>query len=144
NLQDVKSPAIKGRLDVRDALVKLLEHTKLEIALYDGETFVLRDEAPRTMFAKKPTPRRQAPAGRMPPARAVMPPSQSPSIDIDEIVVTGTRVIRDGYEAPTPVTVAGTVEIRSAGTINIADFVNTLPSLAGSATPGNSQKSTSS
>jgi hypothetical protein len=28
------------------------------------------------------------------------------SRDIEEIVVTGTRIVRDGYTAPTPVTVA--------------------------------------
>lgn len=144
NLQGVKSPAIKGRLDVRDALVKLLEQTKLEIALYNGETFVLREASPPTMLAEKPVPPRRALVNRLPRARAPAPPNAPASIDIDEIVVTGSRVIRNGYEAPTPVTVAGTLEIRSAGTINIADFVNTLPSLAGSVTPGNSQKSTSS
>ncbi|MGE3476558.1 MAG: TonB-dependent receptor [Rhodospirillaceae bacterium] len=144
NLQGVRSPAIKGRMDVREALAKLLEHTKLEIALFNGETFVLRDAAPPPRFAAKPAPERRAAVSRLPRARGPAPPAARPSIDIDEIVVTGSRVVRNGYEAPTPVTVAGTGEIRSAGTINIADFVNTLPSLAGSATPGNSQKSTSS
>jgi iron complex outermembrane recepter protein len=56
---------------------------------------------------------------------------------IDEIVVTGTRVVRDGYEAPTPVTVVGVEQIESNATANIADFVNQLPTLAGSTTPMN-------
>jgi len=56
---------------------------------------------------------------------------------IDEIVVTGTRVVRDGYEAPTPVTVVGVEQIERNATANIADFVNQLPTLAGSQTPMN-------
>ena len=35
---------------------------------------------------------------------------------VDEIVVTGTRVVRDGYEAPTPVSVIGVEEIEDAAT----------------------------
>ena len=54
---------------------------------------------------------------------------------VDEVVVTGSRVVRDGYESPTPVSVVGRDEISRSATPNIADFVNTLPALAGSATP---------
>lgn len=57
---------------------------------------------------------------------------------IDSVTVTGTRIARDGYDAPTPVSVLGAEEIQTAGTANIADFVNTLPSVVGSATASNS------
>lgn len=50
-------------------------------------------------------------------------------------MVTGTRVILDGYKAPTPTTVIGAEEIAQQSPANIADFVNELPSLAGSTTP---------
>src|SRR4051812_7333264 len=53
----------------------------------------------------------------------------------EEIVVTGTRIIRNGYEAPTPVTVVGVEQLQSIATSNVADYLNTLPELAGSATP---------
>lgn len=63
----------------------------------------------------------------------------------NEIVVTGTRVIRDGYEAPTPLTVVSQEEIQNQSpTNNIADFVNQLPSVAGSTRPANSRLSLSS
>lgn len=52
-----------------------------------------------------------------------------------DIVVTGTRVVRDGYKAPTPTTVIGAADIAAKAPTNLADFVNDLPSLAGSATP---------
>jgi outer membrane receptor protein involved in Fe transport len=51
---------------------------------------------------------------------------------LDEIVVTGSRVIRDGYEAPTPVSVLGAAELQNMATANIADAVNRLPALANS------------
>lgn len=50
------------------------------------------------------------------------------------IVVTGSRIVRDGYNAPTPVSVISTEEITKEAPANIADFVNTLPSVSGSQT----------
>ncbi len=62
-----------------------------------------------------------------------------------DIVVTGTRVVRDGFQAPTPVTVMTEGDIEAGSpTNNIADFVNTLPSLAGSTRPANSRLNISS
>lgn len=62
-----------------------------------------------------------------------------------DIVVTGSRVVRDGYEAPTPLTVVSQEELQSQSpTNNIADFVNQLPSVAGSTRPANSRLSLSS
>ncbi len=64
-------------------------------------------------------------------------------VDLEEVMVTGSRVVRDGYDAPTPVNVLGTEEIKAAAAANIADFVNTLPSVAGSSTAANSAGSLS-
>jgi outer membrane receptor protein involved in Fe transport len=57
---------------------------------------------------------------------------------IAEITITGTHVVRDGYSAPTPVSVITAEEIKVSAPKNIADFVNTLPSIRGSATTDNS------
>ncbi|WP_082545570.1 MULTISPECIES: TonB-dependent receptor [unclassified Sphingomonas] len=51
------------------------------------------------------------------------------------IVVTGTRIVRDGYQAPTPVTVLGAAEIARRAPHNVAELVNQLPALAGSQNP---------
>ncbi|MFB0613083.1 TonB-dependent receptor plug domain-containing protein [Aurantiacibacter poecillastricola] len=57
----------------------------------------------------------------------------------DRIVVTGSRVVRDGSDAPTPLSVITEAEIEIEAPANIADFVNTLPSVNGSQTAiGNS------
>jgi iron complex outermembrane receptor protein len=62
---------------------------------------------------------------------------------VETVSVTGTRVVRDGYSAPTPVTVVGTAEIEAQAPSNLADFVNKLPSFIGSTTPNNSAGSLS-
>lgn len=62
--------------------------------------------------------------------------------NVDEIVVTGTRVVRDGYEAPTPVSVVSTADILAQAPVNIADVVNQLPAFSGSRTPHSGNSST--
>jgi outer membrane receptor protein involved in Fe transport len=59
-------------------------------------------------------------------------PAAADGASLDEIVVTGSRVVRDGYEAPTPVSVLGAAELQNMATANIADAVNRLPALANS------------
>jgi outer membrane receptor protein involved in Fe transport len=62
---------------------------------------------------------------------------------VESVSVTGTRVVRDGYSAPTPVTVVGSEQIEAQAPQNLADFVNKLPSFIGSETPNNSAGSLS-
>lgn len=52
-----------------------------------------------------------------------------------DIIVTGTRVKRDGYSAPSPETVMSEQAIATAAPANLADFVNDIPAVAGSSTP---------
>ncbi len=87
------------------------------------------------------------------PAFAQNPEAEQPPVSDEvagsdsgeQITVTGTRVVRDGYQAPTPLTVLTRDDIdNSSPTNNIADFVNQLPSLAGSTRPSNSRLNISS
>lgn len=65
--------------------------------------------------------------------------------DAEDIVVTGSRVARDGFQAPTPLTVLTLEDIQNTSpSNNIADFVNQLPSMAGSTRPSNSRLNLSS
>lgn len=58
-------------------------------------------------------------------------------VSLESIVVTGTRITREGgYEAPTPVTVLDAAALqRGTATANVADTLNTLPVFANSAAP---------
>lgn len=52
--------------------------------------------------------------------------------ELTTVTVTATRVTRDGYSAPTPLTVFGEEDLERAGQINAFTATNQLPSLAGS------------
>ncbi len=84
-------------------------------------------------------------AGR--PGRRQSAPAETNPGDIapDDIMVTGTRIVRDGFKSPTPLTVATQEDIlNTSPTNNIADFVNQLPALVGSTRPSNSRLAISS
>src|SRR4051812_11614220 len=68
--------------------------------------------------------------------------AQAPAVE--EIVVTGSRIVRDGYEAPTPVTVVGTEQLQDQAKTNLADVLNNLPSFQGSNRLASSNQSLSS
>ena len=73
------------------------------------------------------------------------PGSGEEGADQTDLVVTGTRIVRDGFQTPTPLTVLTQQDIlNSSPSNNIADFVNQLPSLAGGFTPANSRLNLSS
>lgn len=76
---------------------------------------------------------------------AVAQTAPPPEDNASDVVVTGSRIIRDGFQAPTPLTVMTIEDIKnSSPSNNIADFVNQLPSLAGSTKPANSRLNLSS
>ncbi|MCZ8132805.1 MAG: TonB-dependent receptor [Steroidobacteraceae bacterium] len=64
--------------------------------------------------------------------------------EIADVVVTGSRIARTGYDTPTPVTVIDMGAIQASGRANLADFVNELPSVAGSDRPSTANRSLSS
>ncbi|MCA0202180.1 MAG: TonB-dependent receptor, partial [Proteobacteria bacterium] len=134
-LKGVQLPALNGDHDVREALRQLLAGTSLEIASDNGQIITLRDKNSRfarTMPEPPPAPRAETRTAAAP----VTPPSLFDPVD--EIVVTGTRILRDGFQSPTPVTVLGQEAMDTAAPENVADLVNDLPSVVGSATPQSS------
>jgi iron complex outermembrane recepter protein len=64
-------------------------------------------------------------------AQAQLPPEGG---NIESVVVTGSRIARDGYSAPTPVSVLATEDINAEAPGSIAEFAMTLPSIQGSST----------
>ncbi|MCC6914673.1 MAG: TonB-dependent receptor [Rhodospirillaceae bacterium] len=64
-------------------------------------------------------------------------------VAVDEIVVTGSRIVRDGYEAPTPMTVLDSAVFQQQATSNIADALVQIPAFAGNIRPGNTGTSVS-
>ncbi|MES2987931.1 MAG: TonB-dependent receptor [Pseudomonadota bacterium] len=74
------------------------------------------------------------------PVIAQSDPSQPAPDQVDEpaedtaIVVTGSRVVTNGYQAPTPITVISAEELKD-GSPNITEALRQLPQLTGSSSP---------
>ena len=109
---------MSGNLEMDEALKALLVGTGLEVASNDGATIVLRRAA---------VPRRSDDDAGM--ADAGPPPSES-------IIVTGSRVISDAGNSPTPVTMVSAKQLRDTTPSNLADGLNKLPIFQGSQTIG--------
>jgi outer membrane receptor protein involved in Fe transport len=69
-----------------------------------------------------------------PPAGATGSSEVQLEEELENVTVTGTRIVRDGYAAPTPVTVATLAELQQETPSNIPDALNKLPQFAGSTT----------
>ena len=51
---------------------------------------------------------------------------------VEEVVVTGSRIVREGYEAPTPLSVIGTEALENKADANIANLLAQMPVFSGS------------
>ncbi|HEV7632964.1 MAG TPA: TonB-dependent receptor plug domain-containing protein [Steroidobacteraceae bacterium] len=61
--------------------------------------------------------------------------AQNADADVQEVVVSGSRVITNGYQAPTPITVISQDQLEAAAPSSISDALNQLPQFRGSAQP---------
>lgn len=95
--------------------------SRVRVALFSGASIAAVMGMSVPAYAQSTETRAKAPAAA--------------DLEASDIVVTATRVTRDGYKAPTPTTVLGSEAIAAAAAPNIANFVNQIPSLSGSATP---------
>lgn len=84
--------------------------------------------APAMLFAETPA----APAAQTVPAATA---DQPPEEKLESIVVTGSRIARGGFEAPTPVSVVGADRIEERATTNIGQLLNELPAFRPTNTP---------
>jgi outer membrane receptor protein involved in Fe transport len=91
-------------------------------ALAAGTSLIVLCGLPATAMSQDVAP---APA-----AADTGPPATAPG----DIVVTGTRVTRNGYDAPTPTTVLGTDLIEAKAPATIIDALVTLPAFKNSST----------
>ncbi len=78
-----------------------------------------------TLLSGQALAAQQAPAGQ---SSATEPSS------VEEVVVTGSRIVREGYEAPTPLTVVGVEQLQQSADSNLLNILNTMPAVTGAAT----------
>ena len=89
-------------------------------------------------------PTDQAPASAKPATQAEPAATSTPGTAVPgtagrenagEIVVTGSRIARTGFAAPTPVTVVGTERLQALGLTTIGEALNQIPGFRASANP---------
>src|SRR5690606_23550222 len=60
---------------------------------------------------------------------------QSPAIELEEVVITGSRIRASGMETPTPVTSVDSLELATMAPGNMIDSLSQLPLFLNNATP---------
>ena len=121
-VQGKSAPAIQGKMEPTDALGKLLAGSNLKVSKNRNGILTIQivPDAPREATARKP--RRSAVA------------AIRDDLNIEEIIVTGSRIVREGYEAPTPLTAIGSDTLDKSADANIVNTLNTIPAAAGTKT----------
>ncbi|WP_238560137.1 TonB-dependent receptor domain-containing protein [Sphingomonas sp. Mn802worker] len=92
---------------------------------------------PASAGAQEAPPSQNAPLAEEP--AALQSPQAAPPADqnntASDIVVTGSRLGRTGYSAPTPVNVIGDARLKNLAIPNVADALNQIPSFRPIASP---------
>jgi iron complex outermembrane receptor protein len=65
-------------------------------------------------------------------------------LEVEEIVVSGSRIERVGFDQPTPTTVLGAEEIQRSARLNLQQSLNDLPQMRNTVSPNQSIANTSS
>ena len=78
-------------------------------------------------------------AAQVTPQGAVQPQAEPATPSDQEIVVTGSRIITDGFSSPSPVTVVTGAQLLTSTPTTIGDALNKLPQFANSLRPSTSQ-----
>lgn len=112
---------INGRLQDLAALNSLLDGTGLSYTITQSNAILLR-------------PVNEAGESRS-GASLNSTAADNGSGDLGEVVITGSRVITDGNNSPTPVTVIAADDIKTVQPTTIADGLNLMPVFSGSRTP---------
>ncbi|HEY4366232.1 MAG TPA: TonB-dependent receptor [Steroidobacteraceae bacterium] len=134
---DAHSQGASGQLPSEAALTSVLNSTGFSFQQVDDETVAIVKDATtaKTISDWHSTAGGKIRVAQAETAQLADASSEQLSEVLTTVTVTGTRIVRDGYEAPTPVTVVGNDQIQDAGKPNIADVLNQMPVFQGSATP---------
>jgi iron complex outermembrane receptor protein len=148
------APALRGRMTPRQALQNLLRGSNLSFVISNGSIAITPGSAAYSQGGLTPAALREndtvqagpfappPPAAEPAPAPSPVPPGASGATTPPDqghllagtVTVTGTRIIRNGYSAPTPVTVAPIDQLEETTPSDIADALNKLPVFQGSTT----------
>ena len=127
------TPGVAGTLRIGDALQVLLQDTGLQYALINDDTISISSRHARTVNGQNGQDRLSIPTSQS--ERNTAHAQVADFGILESIEVTATRVLREDYLPPTPTTVMGPEVLSTVASPNVADALNTMPAIAGSATP---------
>ncbi len=135
HLDGVRTAALQGRMEVREALAKLLAATGLHVASDDGHTIVL-GAAPRPTLLASAAPMalglQAAAAQAVDPAPVPAPsPAATPTRDLETVTVTGSFIRGIDTETALPVTALSREQLDMTGATTLSDALAYLPQSAG-------------
>ena len=125
-----KSRAVRSATTVENALREMLGGTGLTYRSSGAGYIIVAAQAAAVPAATRPTPPQLAETDQADPAPAEV---ETP---LEDIVVTGSRVVRTGYSSPTPTTVLGTAALEQRAAVTIADALNDVPAFTPTTSTG--------
>lgn len=135
---------LQGNFTPTEALENLLMGTGVEYRISRDNTIIV-SLTERATEAAPPLPFGGPITAVKPP---LPPPALAPLTFIDdileEIIVSASRLLRIGFEAPTPVTVTSSDELQAAASPTLGDYLQRLPPFGSSLGSRNPSFSTSS
>ena len=122
------APALRADVSLEEAIGRLLAGTELGFQRVESDTILL---TPETEKGGKPAAQARPSEGNLRLAQADAGEAGQPSGsdaqgELDELVVTGSRLGRSG-DGPSPVTVFDRQRIDRLGVTNVADVLNFVP-----------------
>lgn len=132
----LRSAELKGKMTVDEAVAHLLKGTKLSAERVSKQTIVVNktpsQKQSHNAASATMTLASLEVSGQQQVASAIESDNNAPEEtkdDYDEIVVTGSRLLRPNADSPIPVTSLGREEIGLSGAFNIGELISELPSL---------------
>ena len=155
----VNAPALRGQMSGKDAVNVLLKGTNLEAAPDGDDGLIVRvaggarrgeNERPANIRlaslstsdvqvtpAREYSPQTVLAQNTPAPAAAAEVPADASATNVEQVVVSASRISIAGYQAPTPVTVVGSEQIQRDSKTSIGDVIRELPAVGNSSSPTN-------
>lgn len=127
---NLRTSGVAGRLTAEEALNALISGTGLTVRTNGKGAYVVAapqrkaEETGFTRIAESAAAPRQF--------ETTAASTQASPGPLEEVVVTGSRIVREGYEAPTPLAVIGAEQLANRPDPNLAVLVAEMPAFSGS------------
>lgn len=122
------SKPLHGTYRLEDALQMLLQGSGLEYKIGSDNTIVVLKAA-----AKAEAPPNLIRLAAVATQVSASAPTEADAVAVEEVIVTGSRIVREGYEAPTPLTVVGVEMLEKSADTNLVSLLSTMPAITGAA-----------